>query len=238
MFMDQEAKKGRVEPIDLKALKRTALLRYFLLFPILGLSFFLPAWSLKYWEGWLYIFVIAIPVAIFGLYLFKNDPGLLERRMRTKETRKEQKLILKISGLSFPLIFLLPGLDKRLGWSNVPVFVELASFALVLLGYFMVTAVFRANRYASRVVEVEEGQKVISTGPYGVVRHPMYSSLIVLYLFTPLALGSYWAVIPAGLFLLVLVPRIIGEEKELGEKLEGYREYCAKVRFRLIPGIW
>jgi protein-S-isoprenylcysteine O-methyltransferase Ste14 len=221
MFMDQEAKKGPVEPIDMKALKRTALLRYFLLFPILGLCFFLPAWSLKYWEGWLYIFVIAIPVAIFGFYLFKNDPGLLERRMRTKETRKEQKLILKISGLSFPLIFLLPGFDKRLGWSKVPVFVELASFALVLLGYFMVTAVFRANRYASRVVEV-----------------PMYSSLIVLYLFTPLALGSYWAVIPAGLFLLVLIPRIIGEEKELGEKLEGYREYCAKVRFRLIPGIW
>ena len=236
--MSADAKSTGPPGIDLKALKRIALTRYVMLFPILGLCFFLPAWSLKYWEGWLYILVIAIPVAIFGVYLFRNDPRLLERRMRTKEKRKEQKLVLKLSALCFPLIFALPGFDRRLGWSNVPLAVELASFALVLLGYGMVTSVFRANSYASRVVEVESSQKVISTGPYKVVRHPMYSSLIVLYLFTPLALGSYWAVIPAALFLLVLIPRIIGEEKELMEKLEGYRDYRAKVRYRLLPGIW
>jgi len=226
------------EDIDLLALKRTAIARYALLFPVLGLCFFLPAWSWAYWEGWLYIFTIAVPIAIFGISLFKNDPKLLERRMRTKEKRKEQKLVLKLSALAFPLIFILPGFDKRLGWSKVPIVFELAGFVLVLLGYLMITSVFRANSFASRIIEVERSQVVISTGPYGIVRHPMYASMIMLYLFTPLALGSYWAMIPAALFLLVLIPRILGEEKELLENLKGYREYMQKVRYRLIPGFW
>lgn len=224
--------------IDLRALKRMAITRYALLFPVLGLCFFLPAWSLAYWEGWFYIVAIAVPVAIFGLHLFKNDPKLLERRMRTKEKRKEQKLVLKLSALAFPLIFALPGFDKRFGWSKVPIPVELAGFVLVLLGYLMITSVFRANSFASRIIEVEKSQDVISTGPYGIVRHPMYASMIVLYLATPLALGSYWAMIPAALFLLVLIPRILGEEKELLSNLRGYREYRQKVRYRLIPGVW
>ena len=135
-------------------------------------------------------------------------------------------------------MFILPGFDKRLGWSKVPLIIELIAFVLVLLGYWMITAVFRANSYASRVIEVDQSQKVISTGPYAVVRHPMYSSMIVLYLFTPIALGSYWALIPTVLFLLVLIPRILGEEQELTEHLEGYREYTRKVRYRLIPGLW
>jgi protein-S-isoprenylcysteine O-methyltransferase Ste14 len=236
--MNENTQKPSLEGVDLKALKKLAISRYMMLFPVLGACFFLPAWSLKYWEGWLYILVIAVPVAIFGFYLFKNDPKLLERRMRTKEKRKEQKLVVKLSVLCFPFIFMLPGFDKRLGWSKVPFFVELISFILVLLGYFMVTSVFRANSYASRVIEVESSQKVISTGPYAIVRHPMYASTIVLYLFTPTALGSYWALIPAVLFLSVFILRITGEEKELNENLEGYREYTQKVRFRLIPGIW
>ena len=118
------------------------------------------------------------------------------------------------------------------------VFAVFTGFALVLLGYLMITAVFRANSYASRVVEVESGQRVISTGPYAIVRHPMYSSMIVLYLFTPLALGSYWAMIPAALFLLVFVPRILDEEKELTANLAGYADYTRKVRYRLIPFVW
>jgi protein-S-isoprenylcysteine O-methyltransferase Ste14 len=233
-------KKSEMPPagIDLKALKRIAITRYLMLFPVLGACFFLPAWSLKYWEGWLYIFVIAAPVAIFGIYLFRTDPKLLERRMRTREKRKEQKLVIKLSVLAFPLIFVLPGFDKRLGWSKVPLAVELISFVLVLIGYLMVTAVFRANSFASRIIEVEKSQKVISTGPYSVVRHPMYSSTIVLYLFTPPALGSYWALIPTFLFLLIFVPRILGEEMELAEHLDGYKEYMQKVRYRLIPGLW
>jgi protein-S-isoprenylcysteine O-methyltransferase Ste14 len=113
-----------------------------MLFPVLGLSFFLPAWSLKYWEGWLYIFVITVPIAIFGIYLFKKDPKLLERRMRTKETRKEQKLIIKLSFLTFPLIFTVPGFDTRLGWSHVPIYLELVAILLVLAGYLLVVYVF------------------------------------------------------------------------------------------------
>ncbi len=236
--MNDPVRETTMETADLKALKRLALGRYLMLFPVLGACFFLPAWSLKYWEGWLYIAAVAVPVGLFGIYLFRTDPKLLERRMRTREKRREQKLVIALSALAFPLTLILPGFDKRLGWSKVPLAVELVSFALVLLGYGMITAVFRANSFASRVVEVEGGQKVISTGPYAIVRHPMYSSMIVFYLFTPLALGSYWALVPTVLFLLVLVPRILGEEKELTENLEGYREYTQKVRYRLIPGLW
>jgi protein-S-isoprenylcysteine O-methyltransferase Ste14 len=223
---------------DRKTLIRIVITRYLLLFPVLGACFFLPAWSLRYWEGWVYIFVIAVPVGIFGIYLFKKDPELLERRMRTKEKRKEQRLVIKLSLLFFPVIFILPGFDKRFGWSNVPPAVELVSFGFVLLGYWMITAVFRANSFASRVVEVEQGQKVITTGPYAIVRHPMYSAQMVFYLFTPLALGSTWAAIAAILFLLVFVLRIQDEEKELTEHLEGYADYKRKVRYRLIPGVW
>ena len=236
--MNKEMKKASTKAIDMKALKKLVIFRSSMLFLILGLCFFLPAWSLRYWEGWLYLFIMAVPMAFFGIYLFKNDPQLLERRMRTKEKRKEQKLVIKLSLWCFPLIYILPGFDKRLGWSKVPLLVELISMALVLAGYFMIVAVFRANSYASRIIEVEKSQQVISTGPYAIVRHPMYSSQIVFYLFTPPALGSYWAMIPVVLFLLVYKIRIQGEEEELLENLEGYREYTQKVKYRLIPGVW
>ena len=224
--------------IDMKALKRMAIKRYLMFFPVLGLAFFLPAWSLKYWEGWLYIFIIAIPVAIFGVYSYKNDPQLLERRMRTKETRKEQKLVIKMAYLALPFVLTIPGLDNRFGWSNIPVHIELIAFVLVLLGYLGIVAVFKENSFASRIIEVESDQKVISTGPYAIVRHPMYTSQILLYLSTPLALGSYWAVIPALIFVLVFIPRILDEEKELLQNLAGYKEYTQKTKYRLLPGVW
>ena len=237
-MMEGQNRKNGSEKTDLNTLKRMAITRYLMLFPVLGLLMFLPAWTLRYWEGWVYIFILAIPMAVFGQYLFTKDPELLERRMRTRENRKEQKLVIKLSLLVFPLIYILPGFDKRLVWSEVPLFIQVVSFILVLIGYLMVLNVFKANSYASRVVEVDAGQKVISTGPYAIVRHPMYSAVIVLYFFTPLALGSYWAVIPATLFLLVFIPRILDEEKELVDNLEGYREYRQKVKYRLIPGVW
>jgi protein-S-isoprenylcysteine O-methyltransferase Ste14 len=236
--LEQEKKSDAPASIDLKALKQTAIFRFAMLFPVLGACFFLPAWSLRYWEGWMYMAVIGAAVGAFGVYLFRRDIGLLERRMRTREKRGEQKLIIKLSILFFPFIFCLPGFDKRFGWSNVPAAVELAAMTLVLAGYLMITAVFRANSFASRVVEVEKGQRVISTGPYAIVRHPMYTSLIFFYLPTPLALGSFWAMIPAALFLLVFIPRIKGEEEELLNNLEGYPEYVRQVKYRLIPGIW
>ena len=226
-----------MEAPDLRALKRLALRRYLMLFPVLGACFFLPAWSLKYWEGWLYIFVVAAPVGLFGFYLFRTDPKLLERRMRTREKRREQKLVIALSALAFPLTLILPGFDKRLGWSKVPLVVQLVSFALVLLGYRMITAVFRANSFHSGWSRSREAKRWFPPGPTPSSGIPCCSSMIVQSVHAA-ALGPYWALIPTVLFLLVLVPRILGEEKELTENLEGYREYTQKVRYRLIPGLW
>jgi protein-S-isoprenylcysteine O-methyltransferase Ste14 len=226
------------EGVEIKSVKRLALIRVSVVFIIIGIMFFLPAGTLNYWQGWVYMIVIAIPMIFFGVYLFKHDPKLLERRMRIKEKREKQKLIVKLGILPFLLAFIVPGFDRRFGWSEVSLPVTILGLALVLFGYLMTLYVFKTNTYASRVVEVEKEQKVITTGPYALVRHPMYSFMIIFYLFTPLALGSYWAVIPALSIIPVLVVRIGDEEKELLENLEGYREYTQKVKHRLIPGVW
>lgn len=236
--MSKKMKNPASEKIDMEALRNTAVIRGLIMLITLGMIFSLTAGTLKYWEGWLYILVLAVPMAIFGAYLWEHDPKLLERRMRTREKQVEQKLVIKLSLMSVPFIYILPGFDKRFGWSEVPVLIEIIAFVFVLLGYVMTISVLKANSYASRTVEVEKGQRVISTGPYALVRHPMYSSIIILYFFTPFALGCYWAVIPTVIFLLTLIPRIFGEEKELLNNLEGYREYTQKVKYRLIPGIW
>jgi len=138
----------------------------------------------------------------------------------------------------FLLAFILPGFDYRLHWSNVPLTIVAISDVLVLLGYLFIGLVFRTNSYASRIIEVEKNQKVITTGPYAIVRHPMYLGVFVFYTFSPLALGSYWALIPALLIVPVLFIRIRDEEKELLDNLEGYKEYLVKTKYRLIPGIW
>lgn len=226
------------EKVDLKSLKKILISRFFFIYIIMGLLFFLSAGTLKYWEGWVYMAVIAVPMVFFGAYMFKHNPKFLERRMRVNEKRKKQKLIQKLGIVPFVFAYLLPGLDRRLGWSDVSVPVTLAGLAIVLLGYLLTLHVFMTNAFASRVVEVEDEQKVITIGPYALVRHPMYSSVIIFYFFTPIALGSYWAVIPALLIIPFLIARIIDEEKELGNNLDGYREYMEEVKFRLIPGIW
>ncbi len=205
---------------------------------LLSVLFFLPAGTLAYWEAWVYLAIIFIPMLFVGIYLFKNDLELLARRMRLHEKEEQQKLIVKLLLLPFLLAFLLPGFDKRFGWSNVPLGIIVMADILVLLGYGIVFLVFRENRYASRVVEVEHGQTVISSGPYAFVRHPMYLGSILLYVFTPLALGSYWAMIPAVLIIPFLVARILNEESVLARELSGYPEYMQKTRYRLVPGIW
>ena len=200
--------------------------------------FFLPAGAFLYWEAWVYLAILFGPMTFVLFYLLKNEPGLLARRMRMREKEAEQKLIVKLSYIPFLFAFILPGFDYRFGWSNVPVGVVIAAEILVLLGYGIVFLVFRENRYASRIIEVEQGQTVISSGPYGLVRHPMYTGSILLYVFSPLALGSYWAMIPAVLIIPFIVARIRNEEKVLEKELNGYEEYRQKVRYRLIPGIW
>jgi len=221
-----------------KSLETALVIRFILVFPVLGLMFFLPAWTLNYWQAWVYIFIVAVPAFFLGRYLYKHDRALLERRMRMKERLQGQKLIVATSSLFFLATFLIPGFDFRFHWSEVPLAVIILSDVLVMAGYLIVAFVFKANSYASRIIEVEINQRVITTGPYAVVRHPMYVGVLIFYIFSPLALGSYWAFIPAICIVPFIIARIKGEEKELLENLEGYRDYAAKTRYRLLPGIW
>jgi protein-S-isoprenylcysteine O-methyltransferase Ste14 len=202
------------------------------------LMFFLPAGTFQYPEAWVFIGIIFIPMTLVLVYLLKNDTGLLARRMRLREKEAQQKRIVKLSYIPFVLAFLMPGFDKRFGWSHVPLAEVIVADVLVLLGYCLVFLVFRENRYASRIIEVEKGQSVIASGPYAVIRHPMYLGTLLMYVFSPLALGSYWAVLPGLLIIPVLVARILNEEKVLLQGLQGYQEYVQKTRYRLIPGIW
>jgi len=221
-----------------KSLRKAVILRFTMLLPVLGLMFFLPAGTINYWQAWVYMLVLFIPMSIMVRYLYKHDPELLERRMRMKERQKTQKLVIALSFLFFLPAFIIPGFDIRFGWSNVPWVVVIIADIIVLFGYLFFALVLKTNSYASRIVEVEKGQKVITAGPYSIVRHPMYLSSLILYAFSPLALGSYWAMIPVVLLVILLVARIKGEEKELLENLDGYKEYVMKMKYRLLPGMW
>lgn len=212
--------------------------RIFSLILFLFAMFFLPAGTFAYWQAWLYMAVLLTPMFCVIVYLFKKDPGLLERRMRMKEKETEQKKIIKSSYLFFLLAFLLPGFDQRFGWSNVAPAAAIAADVLVLLSYGLFFLVLRENSYASRIIEVEADQKVISSGPYAVIRHPMYLGISLMFLFTPLALGSYWAMLSSVLIVPLLVARIRSEESLLQRELKGYTEYMQKTKYRLIPGVW
>jgi protein-S-isoprenylcysteine O-methyltransferase Ste14 len=216
----------------------TVSIRLLLGFIVLSTIFFLPAGSIAYWEAWLYMSTLFIPMVFVFIYLIKNEPELLARRMKMKEKEKEQKLIVKLSYIPFLVAFLLPGFDKRFGWSDAPAAVIIIADILILISYGVFFLVLKENPYASRIVEVESEQTVITSGPYASVRHPMYSVVLLMYILSPLALGSYWAVIPMILIVPVIVARILNEEKVLKEELGGYEEYMQKTRYRLIPGIW
>jgi len=182
-----------VNQLSRRELLRKASGRFLAAILILGAMFFLPAGTIFYWEAWAYLAILFIPVLFVLLYLIKNEPDLLERRMRMREKEAEQKLIIKLSFLYFLAAFLLPGFDQRYGWSSVPAPVVLMADLIVLLGYALFFLALKENRYASRIIEVEPQQQVITTGPYALVRHPMYLAVLLMYIFSPLALGSYWA---------------------------------------------
>ncbi len=223
---------------NLSNLKKKIVFRFILGLIVVGIILFLPAGSLRFWEAWIYCGVTFIPMFLAIAYFLKQDPGLLERRMKLREKEKEQKTIIKIASIIFFIGFLIPGFDYRYDWSNVPVALVIASDIFVFLGYLLFLFVLKENSYASRTIEVEQGQKVIMTGPYKIIRHPMYLGVILMFLLTPLALGSSWALIAFLPLIPLIVLRILNEEKVLVNELSGYKEYCQKTRYRLLPFIW
>lgn len=220
-----------------KLIKRI-ILRFGMFFIAMGFMFFLPAGTFRYWEAWIYLAILGIPMIFMMIYLIRNDPELLERRMKMREKEKEQKLIIKLGSLIYILIYLIPGFDKRFGWSSVPIAIIILADLLVLVGYLLFVRVLMENSYASRIVEVDKNQPVITTGPYKYVRHPMYVAILLMYIFGLLALGSVWGMIGSAMLIFVIVIRILNEEKILSRDLPGYSEYLEKTRYRLIPGIW
>jgi protein-S-isoprenylcysteine O-methyltransferase Ste14 len=212
--------------------------RFVLALAAMILILFLPAGTLRFWEAWVYLGILFALVAGVVIYFAKYDPDALARRMRLKEKETVQKKFIIFGDLLFLAACLLVGFDRRWNWSSVPVVLVFAADAMVVIGYGIFVRVLWENRYLSRTVEVEKGQTVITTGPYAVVRHPMYAGVILLYLFTPLALGSFWSLIPFGIMIAAFPVRILNEEKVLLRDLDGYRAYTGKTRFRLIPGIW
>jgi len=214
------------------------IIRFSLVPIVLMLLILIPAGTFLYWQFYAYITVLVLPMIYVMFYFLKNDPKFLERRTRTQEKEKAQKINQIVFLLIFFAGFIIPGLDKRFGWSEVPVWIVIITDFVIVGGYLIIFTVFKQNSYASRIVEVENDQKVISTGLYSVVRHPMYIGVLIMYIPTPLALGSYWGLIRMAAIPIALVIRIINEEKVLKRELPGYEEYCQKTKYRLIPYIW
>jgi len=209
-------------------------------FIFIGLTLFLGAGTANYWRAWVYLVVGVVSSILLTLYLIK-DPILLENRTKggpVAEQRPAQKLIVTCAGISAVASFVVPALDRRFRWSNVPSWLSITGDLLIIVAMRMVFLVFKENSFGSTAVEVVEGQRVISTGPYAVVRHPMYASAAVYFIGVSFALGSYWGLIPAVLTILSFVWRLFDEEKFLAQNLPGYTEYCAKVRWHLIPKLF
>jgi protein-S-isoprenylcysteine O-methyltransferase Ste14 len=213
-------------------------LRFLIALVVFGALLFIPAGSFRFWQGWTYLVIFFVPGFLGFVYFYKHDPDLVERRLRLKEKVREQKRIMTFVYVIWLIALLLPGLDHRFGWSHLPLYLAVASQVVVFGGYLLTLWVVKVNRFAARTIQVEPGQTVVSTGPYGIVRHPMYLSVCATLLFTPLALGSYFA-LPAFLLLIPLVVlRLLNEEKVLRQELPGYSEYCLHTRFRLVPFLW
>lgn len=212
--------------------------KYFAGVVLMGLLLFLPAGTLRFPNGWLLMGLLFIPMLIAGVVMMLRAPALLEKRLNTDERQPEQKEVILHSGLMFLAAFVIAGLNFRFGWLRLPSWVVHAAAVLFLLAYLMWAEVMRENAFLSRTVEVQEGQTVVDTGLYGVVRHPMYAASLVLFLSMPLVLGSIFSFLVMLLYPPLIVRRIRGEERLLKKELPGYEEYCARVKYRLIPFVW
>jgi protein-S-isoprenylcysteine O-methyltransferase Ste14 len=207
----------------------------------MALLLFLPAWSLRYWQGWLFLIVFCGACFVTTLYFLRTDPELVRRRMAvgpTAETEPAQKRIMATTSIGFVLLILVPALDDRWQWSNVPTWLVIVGNAGVLASFYLIASVLRQNSFAAATIQIEANQKVVSTGAYAIVRHPMYAAALPLFFFTPLALGSYWGLLIAAAMIPALMWRLLDEEKYLARNLPGYDDYRRTTPYRLIPLIW
>jgi protein-S-isoprenylcysteine O-methyltransferase Ste14 len=222
-------------------LRRIARRRQILFFPAFALVLFVPAGSLHFWQAWLFAFVFIASTSALAFYFMKHDPALIERRRAVgpaAESEPAQKIIMSMISAGFLLLVVVPGLDYRWHWSDVPTWLVLAADIGIVLSNAVFFVVMKQNSYAASTVRVEAGQPVISTGAYAVIRHPMYAGALLLLVCIPLALGSYWALLVLILLVPLLAWRLLDEERYLTLNLPGYADYCRRVRHRLIPGIW
>ena len=216
----------------------SAILKFSLGAVLVGLLIFLPAGTFAYFNGWLFMGILFVPMFLAGLVMMAKNPKLLESRLDAKEKETEQSLVVKLSGLMFLAGFIVAGLGVRYGWYTLPKPVVIVSAVVFLIAYILYAEVLRENTYLSRTIEVQEGQKVIDTGLYGIVRHPMYSVTLLLFLSMPLVLGSIYSFVIFLAYPFIIAKRIKHEEKFLEKELNGYKEYKQKVKYRLIPFIW
>jgi len=208
---------------------------------VMALLLFVPAATIQYWQAWVYLAIFAGASLLISLYLIKKDPALLKRRMRggpTAEKETTQKIIMLFASMGFVALLVVPALDYRFGWSAVPLSVVTAGDILVAIGFYFIFLVYKENTFTSATIEVAENQKVISTGPYALVRHPMYASALLYLIGTPLALRSYWGLLALVFMMSFLIWRLVDEEKFLAKNLPGYMEYEKKVQHRLVPYVW
>jgi len=207
-------------------------------FLMVGALIFLPAGTLGYTGGWLLMGLLFVPMLVAGFVMMAKSPALLEKRLDVKEKQATQKGVIAWSGLMFLVGFILAGLDHRFGWSEIPAWLVTVAAVLFLAAYALYAEVLRENAYLSRTIKVEEGQTVVDTGLYGIVRHPMYMATILLFLMMPLILGSWYALLVFGFYPAIIIVRLKDEEELLSRELAGYEEYKTKVRYRIIPFVW
>lgn len=211
------------------------LFKLFIVFPVL---LFLPAGTLNFWQGWTLWGLFAVLIAVGSGYFLKRDPALIERRGPAAEQEASQKIIIAVLIVLFLAEFILPGLDHRFGWSQVPPAVVIVADLLVAIGFFIIFQTFKVNSFAAATIAIQPDQKVATTGPYRLVRHPMYVGMLFVLSFLPIALGSYWGLLIAPFIFLTIVWRLLDEEQYLSKNLPGYAEYCQSTRYRLIPSVW
>ena len=221
-----------------KKLFMQAVTKYLLGVVLVGLLIFLPAGTFSFFNGWLFMGILFIPMFFAGMVMMIKNPNLLKSRLGAKEKQEEQSIVVKLSGVMFLAGFIIAGLGYRFGWYTLPKTIVIGAAVVFLFAYILYAEVLRENTYLSRTIEIQENQKVIDTGLYGIIRHPMYSVTLLLFLSMPLVLGSIYSFLIFMLYPFIIAKRIKGEEEFLERELNGYREYKQKVKYRLIPFIW